>query len=80
MNREILILDEATSELDGASVERIEREILSFKERGGGVVFATHNPFQAQRLADRILFIHNGQFIPEDSKIAKQLLEGQRIG
>ena len=80
MNREILILDEATSELDGASVQRIEREILSFKERGGGVVFATHNPFQAQRLADRILFIHDGQFIPEDNNIAKQLLEGQRIG
>ena len=80
MNREILILDEVTSELDGASVQRIEREILSFKERGGGVVFATHNPFQAQRLADRILFIHDGQFIPEDNNIAKQLLEGQRIG
>ena len=80
MNREILILDEATSELDGGSIERIEREILSFKERGGGVVFATHNPFQAQRLADRILFIHDGAFIPEDHKIAKQLLEGQRIG
>ena len=80
MNREILILDEVTSELDGASVQRIEREILSFKERGGGVVFATHNPFQAQRLADRILFIHDGQFIPEDNNIAKQLLGGQRIG
>ena len=78
MNREILILDEVTSELDGASVQRIS-EVLSFKERGGGVVFATHNPFQ-QRLADRILFIHDGQFIPEDNNIAKQLLGGQRIG
>ena len=80
MNREILILDEATSELDGASVKRIEQEILSFKERGGGVVFATHNPSQAQRLADRILFIHEGAFIPEDHEIARQLLEGQRMG
>ncbi|MEC7180924.1 MAG: ATP-binding cassette domain-containing protein, partial [Candidatus Thermoplasmatota archaeon] len=80
MNREILILDEATSELDGASVKRIEQEILSFKERGGGVVFATHNPLQAQRLADRILFIHEGAFIPEEHEIAKQLLDGQRMG
>ena len=80
MNREILILDEVTSELDGGSVERIEQEILSFKERGGGVVFATHNPSQAQRLADRILFIHEGAFIPEDHEIARQLLEGQRMG
>ena len=80
MNREILILDEVTSELDGGSVERIEQEILSFKERGGGVVFATHNPSQAQRLADRILFIHEGEFIPEDHEIAQQLLDGQRMG
>ena len=80
MNREILILDEVTSELDGGSVERIEQEILSFKERGGGVVFATHNPSQAQRLADRILFIHEGEFIAEDHEIAQQLLDGQRMG
>ena len=80
MDREILILDEATSELDGASVKQIEQEILSFKERGGGVVFATHNPSQAQRLADRILFIHEGAFIPEDHEIAQQLLDGQRMG
>ena len=80
MNREILILDEATSELDGGSVERIEQQILSFKERGGGVVFATHNPSQAQRLADRILFIHEGAFVPENHDIAQQLLDGKRMG
>ena len=76
----ILVLDEATSELDGGSVERIEQQILSFKERGGGVVFATHNPSQAQRLADRILFIHEGAFIPENHDIAQQLLDGKRMG
>ena len=80
MNREILILDEATSELDGGSVERIEQQILSFKQRGGGIVFATHNPSQAQRLADRILFIHEGAFIPENHGIAQQLLDGKRMG
>ena len=80
MNREILILDEATSELDGGSVERIEQQILCFKQRGGGVVFATHNPSQAQRLADRILFIHEGAFIPENHEIAQQLLDGKRMG
>ena len=63
-----------------ASVKQIEQEILSFKERGGGVVFATHNPSQAQRLADRILFIHEGAFIPEEHEIAQQLLDGQRMG
>lgn len=80
MNRKILILDEATSELDGASIERIEQQILSYKERGGCVLIATHNPYQAKRLADRILYIHDGQLIAEDHEIAEQLRSGQWIG
>lgn len=80
MNRKILILDEVTSELDGASVERIEQEILSFKNRGGGVIFATHNPFQAQRLADRILYIHDGGLIDENHIVAEQIRDGSMIG
>ena len=80
MNRKILLLDEVTSELDGSSVERIEKQIEVFRDRGGGVVFATHNPFQAERLADRILYIHNGRLIHEDNEVSKQILEGRRIG
>ena len=80
MNRKILILDEATSELDGASIERIEQQILSYKERGGCVIIATHNPYQAKRLADRILYIHDGQLIAEEHEIAEQLRSGQWIG
>jgi len=80
MNRKILILDEVTSELDGASIERIEKEIISFKERGGSVLLATHNPQQAKRLADRILYIHKGRLIAEDHEVAEQLRSGQRIG
>ena len=80
MNRKILILDEVTSELDGASIERIEKHILSFKERGGAVLLATHNPQQAKRLADRILYIHEGSLIADDHEVAEQLRTGQRIG
>lgn len=80
MNRKILILDEVTSELDGVSIEGIEKEILSFKQRGGSVLLATHNPLQAKRLADRILYIHEGSLIAEDHEVAEQLRSGQRIG
>ena len=80
MNRKILVLDEATSELDGKSVGQIEQLIIQFKNRGGGVVFATHNPFQAERLADRILYIHDGEFIDENHEIAQQIRRGERIG
>jgi len=80
MNRKILILDEVTSELDGVSIERIEKQIISFKERGGSVLLATHNPQQAKRLADRILYIHKGRLIADDHEVAEQLRSGQRIG
>ena len=80
MTRKILILDEITSELDGRSIERIEDEILKFKNRGGSVFLATHNPQQAERLADRVLYIHDGEFIDENHEVAKDLRSGLRIG
>jgi len=80
MDRKILVLDEVTSELDGFSIEQIEEQIRLFKDRGGGVLFATHNPAQAMRLADRILYIDNGTFIDENHEVAQQIREGRRLG
>ena len=80
MNRKILILDEFTSELDGLSIERIEKEVLKFKQRGGCVLFATHNVLQAKRLATRTIFIHKGKQIDGDSEVAQQIKSGKWIG
>ena len=80
MNRKILILDEFTSELDGLSVEKIENEVLKFKQRGGCVLFATHNVLQAQRLATRTIFIHQGRETDAESEIAQQIKSGKWIG
>ena len=80
MNRKILVLDEFTSELDGLSVEKIENEVLKFKQRGGCVLFATHNVLQAQRLATRTIFIHQGQEADAESEIAQQIKSGKWIG
>ena len=80
MNRKILILDEFTSELDGLSIENIEREVLEFKQRGGCVLFATHNILQAKRLATRTIFSHQGKEIESGSKIARQIESGKWIG
>lgn len=80
MGRKILVLDEVTSELDGGSIEQIEEQMRLFKRRGGSILFATHNPAQAKRLADRILYIDNGTLIDEHHEIAQQLRDGRRIG
>ena len=80
MNRKILILDEFTSELDGLSIEKIEQEVLDFKRRGGCVLFATHNVLQAERLATRTIFIHQGKEVDSDGKVAQQIKSGKWIG
>lgn len=80
MNRKILILDEFTSELDGLSVEKIEQEVLRFKQRGGCVLFATHNVLQAERLATRTVFIHQGMEVGPESEVAQQIITGKWIG
>jgi len=80
MNRKILILDEFTSELDGLSIEKIEKEVLKFKQRGGCVLFATHNVLQAKRLATQTIFIHQGKEIGAESEVAQQIKSGKWIG
>jgi ABC-type multidrug transport system ATPase subunit len=80
MNRKILILDEFTSELDGLSIEKIEREVLDFKQRGGCVLFATHNVMQAERLATRTIYIHQGKEVGSESEVAQKIKSGNWIG
>ena len=57
---EVLLLDEPTSSLDPSSVKLIEDLIRKLGNEGTTIVFATHNLFQARRLADRIAHIHEG--------------------
>lgn len=51
---DILLLDEPTSDLDPRNTDVIERAVTAAKERGIGIVIATHDMHQAQRIADRV--------------------------
>jgi len=62
---ESLLLDEPTANLDPANVARIEALVREEKARGRAVVLVTHNLFQARRLADRALFLLEGQVVEE---------------
>ena len=58
---EMLFLDEPTASLDPHSTAIIEETIMKVKERGKlSIIMVTHNIFQAQRLADRVLFMYDG--------------------
>jgi tungstate transport system ATP-binding protein len=49
-----LLLDEPTSDLDPRNTGAIEDAVLEARDRGIGVVVATHDMHQAERVADRV--------------------------
>jgi len=49
-----LLLDEPTSDLDPRNTELIEAAVREASDRGIGVVVATHDMHQAERIADRV--------------------------
>jgi len=51
---DILLLDEPTSDLDPRNTAVIEEAISEARGRGIGVVVATHDMHQAERVADRV--------------------------
>lgn len=50
----VLLLDEPTSDLDPRNTALLEEAIGKARERGIGVVVATHDMHQAERIADRV--------------------------
>jgi tungstate transport system ATP-binding protein len=61
LDKEVLLLDEPTANLDPASVNIIEDAINVLKEnREKTVITATHNMFQAEKLADKLALLMNG--------------------
>lgn len=51
---DVLLLDEPTSDLDPRNTAVIEDAMAKARERGIGVVVATHDMHQAERVADRV--------------------------
>lgn len=60
---DIFILDEPTSNLDPASTAAIEQMVRDVRNRGTPIVFITHDLGQARRLADEIVFLHQGRIL-----------------
>ena len=60
---DVLLLDEPTASLDPDHRRRIWDLVADVKERGGAVVFATQNPDEVERLADRIVVLGSGAVV-----------------
>ncbi len=57
----VMLLDEPTASLDPASVLKIEEIVKEAQSAGTKIIFVTHDPGQAGRLADDIVFVHRGR-------------------
>ena len=86
---EFLLLDEPTSDLDPRNTAVIEEAIRTVRDRGLGVVVATHDMHQAERIADRVAVLIGGELIevgptdrlfsdPTDHRV-RQFIEGELV-
>jgi len=57
----VLLLDEPTAALDGDARDRMEALIAAFRRDGGAALWVTHDPDQAERVADRTLHLDRGE-------------------
>jgi ABC-2 type transport system ATP-binding protein len=65
----VLVLDEPSSSLDPRQRERLWQFILGLSERGRCVLFSTHNVSEAERYADRVLVLADGELIFSGSPV-----------
>ena len=63
-NPEILILDEATSNLDPASEQKVQGALQWFKQQGKTIIIIAHR-LTTIRNCDTILVLHNGKLMEE---------------
>lgn len=61
LNPEVLFLDEPTANLDPGATREVEAAIEAIDAGGAKIVMVTHDLGQARRLADEIVFLHNGR-------------------
>lgn len=66
-----LLLDEPTANLDADSRGQVESLIAEFRRNGGAVLWVTHDPEQALRVAGRRLLLAHGELSSADE--AKEL-------
>jgi tungstate transport system ATP-binding protein len=61
----VVLLDEATANLDPAATRAVEAVVLRLRADGVKVIMATHDLGQARRLADEILFLDRGRLLEQ---------------
>lgn len=74
MHPEILLLDEITAALDPEMVHEVLEVVLSLARNGSTMLIVTHELAFARAIADRVLFLENGEIV-EESRSPKAFFE-----
>lgn len=85
----VILLDEPTAELDPNGTAAIEQLIKKIAQQGTKIIMSTHDLGQAHRLANDIVFLHQGRLVehtPANSffeqpqtKIAQNFIAGKLL-
>jgi tungstate transport system ATP-binding protein len=62
-----LLLDEPAAHQDPAATTSIEEAIETVRDAGTRIILCTHDLNQARRLADEVMFMHNGRMLEKTS-------------
>ena len=63
LHPEVLFLDEPTANLDPGATGAVERIVDALHAGGCKIIMTTHDMNQARRLADEVIFLHDGVVI-----------------
>ncbi len=73
----VLLLDEPTTGLDPKSRRGVQEFILELRaNHDATIILTTHDMPEAERLCDRIAFIHNGRFVAEGTATELKAMVG----
>ena len=63
---DVLLLDEPTSSTDVRSMDQIETTLKEYVQKTQcTLIFSTHSPAQALRLADEVLYLEKGRLVEQ---------------
>jgi general L-amino acid transport system ATP-binding protein len=69
MNPKIMLFDEPTSALDPEMISEVLDVMVSLAEEGMTMICVTHEMGFARRVADRVIFMDEGEIVEQNSPI-----------
>lgn len=77
-NGKLVILDEPTTAMALSEVQEVIRFVERLRDQGTSVIFISHNPWDAHRVADRFVIMDRGSIVfdaPKGDMSAQDLIE-----